>query len=446
MSGTDTDRAAGNIFLTAHNSGQNGPYMLNPVGDLLWEHATAGSGHGPGAFNLRVQNYQNRPVLTYWEGHLTLPTGYGHGIGVMLNEHYVRIHTITAGAGYQNDGIDEHELTVGPNGTAWVVITAPVRANLTSVGGPPNGTVLDSIVQEIDIATNRVLWEWNALHHVPLRASYVSYFPGRAYDFFHLNSIQPLADGHVILSARHTWAVYSVKEATGKIDWVVGGKHSSFRMGKGTRFYWQHDAVLHSHGLLTLFDDGDAGGTNTKEERQSRALEIRLAMRRRRATLVHAYKHKPPALAASEGSTQLLSNHDVFVGWGSRPYFSEYTESGSQMFGGSFVRPVNSYRAYRSDFVGQPLGPPAIAVKASSVQGDDVVYTSWNGATQVTQWRVQRGPTAQGPFTTITTVPWASFETWLRVPASKGPYFRVVALDSSGNALPNGTSAAVPGP
>ena len=40
-------------------------------------------------------------------------------------------------------------------------IWSPVRANLTSVGGPANGTVIDWIIQEIDIATNKVIWEWH---------------------------------------------------------------------------------------------------------------------------------------------------------------------------------------------------------------------------------------------------------------------------------------------
>jgi len=447
MTGTDTDTAAGDFFLTAQNSGHNGPYMLNPAGDLLWYHQTASSGHGPAAFNFRVQSYQGQPVLTYWEGHLTLPTGYGNGVGLILNEHYTRIHTVTAGAGYQRDGIDEHELTLGPNGTAWVVITAPVHANLRSVGGPSNGTVLDSIAQEIDISTNRVLWEWDALHHVPLRSSYVSYIPGRPYDFFHLNSIQPLPNGHVILSARHTWAVYSVTEKTKKIDWELGGKHSSFNMGTGTRFYWQHDAQLHSGGLLTVFDDGDAGGTNTKEESQSRALEIALHFRTRRATLAHAYTHRPPLLAASQGNVQLLPNRNAFVGWGSQPDFSEYTQGASQIFSGSFIAPVNSYRAYRfNDFVGQPLGPPAVAVRRSSLHRHDAVYMSWNGATRVAKWRVQAGRSARGPFATVISVGWTSFETWVRVAATAGPYFRVQALDSGGNVLPNGTSVAAKGP
>ncbi len=43
-----------------------------------------------------------------------IPPGVGNGVGAMLDQHYKRVHTVTAGAGYQHNGIDLHEFSLGP--------------------------------------------------------------------------------------------------------------------------------------------------------------------------------------------------------------------------------------------------------------------------------------------------------------------------------------------
>jgi hypothetical protein len=440
MSGRDTDTASGDIFLDAHKDGHPGTYILNARGDTLWFHPSPGNSE----FNLRVQGYHGRPVLTYWQGTIT-SFGLGHGKGLMLDRNYHTIHTITAGNGLQSQGIDLHELTIGHEakaGTAFVAVWRPVSWNLTPVGGPPNGTVIDWIIQEIDVQTNKVIWEWHSLHHVPVSASYERYTSGQPYDYFHLNSIQQLANGHLIISARNTWAVYSIDKATGKVMWQLGGKHSSFKRGRGANFEWQHHAILHNNGLITLFDDA----APPPKEKQSRALEIHVGLTKHLATLVHQYLHTPPTLAYSQGSVELLHNGKVFVGWGSRPYFTEYAAGGARVFGGSFPVGVQSYRAYRfSNWVGKPLQPPAIAVRSSSTAGRDYVYASWNGATRVARWQVLGSSSKGGAFRKLgSAVKWSSFET--RIQTTKATYFKVEALDSRGHVLPHGVSAIVAGP
>jgi Arylsulfotransferase (ASST) len=326
----------------------------------------------------------------------------------------------------------------GKETTAFIEIWRPTQANLTSIGGPPNGAVYDWVIQEIDIPTGKVIWEWHALGHVPVKDSYLPYVLGQRYEYFHLNSIQQLPDGNILISARNTWAVYLINKKTGKIIWRLGGKHSSFKMGAHTNFEWQHDAVLHNNGLLTLFDDA----SNPKEESQSRALTLHLSTKKHRATLVHQYRHSPPTLATSEGSVQLLPDHNVFVGWGSKPYFSEYSARGKQLFGGSFISPVNSYRAYRFNWVGLPLQPPVIAVRPATTAGEDSVYASWNGSTQVRKWQVLSSSNKTGPFVKDRSpVLWSGFETKIHV--AKANYFKVEALNSVGSVLK--TSAVVAG-
>ena len=442
MSGRGTDASAGDVFLDAEHSGQSAAYILNPRGDLVWYHSSASKGGGPGVREVEMQRDNGEPVLTYWQGRTLKPPGGGRGVDLILNNHYQTIHTIRPGNGLRSQGADSHEFLLGHEGketTAFIEVWKPVQANLTSVGGPPNGPTFDWIIQEIDVPTGKVIWDWHSLGHVPIAYSHSKFLSAVPYDYFHMNSIQQLPDGNILISSRNTWAVYLINKKTGKIIWRLGGKHSSFKMGPRTNFEWQHDATLHANGLLTLFDDG----ATPKEESESRALEIHINTAQHRATLIHAYKHKPPALATAEGSVQLLSNRHLFVGWGRAPYFSEYTPVGHQVFAGSFRSPVESQRAYRFHWVGSPLQPPAIVVRRSKAAGRDLVYASWNGSTQVRKWQLLASASQAGSFSKVgSPVSWSSFQTEFH-PRRAG-YFEVQALGERGAVL--ATSAIAAGP
>ncbi len=431
--GKDTDTTQGRIFLSSQNTGQNSVYMLNARGDVLWYKPMSTTSHGDAAFNTRVQKYKGHRVITYFAGGFAQPPGGGKGKGYILNSSYKLIHTVTAGDGFQKQGIDLHEFTLTPQGNAFVEVWTPVHANLTSVGGPANGEAYDWIIQEVNVATNKVIWEWHALGHVPIADTYNHYIPGQPLEYFHMNSIEQLPDGHLLISARNTWAVYSIDMKTGKIAWELNGKHSSFKMGAGTHFYWQHDATLWGHGVFTVFDDG----ASPKEETQSRGLMIHLG--NHQATLIHAYTHSPPVLASSEGSVQILGNHNVFVGWGSAPDFSEYTSSGRQIFSDGWSKPIESYRAYREDWTGTPTWSPGIAVRRTGKTNEYTVYMSWNGATQLAHWQIVGANSSSGPFKPIKRVLWASFETHTTI-STGDSYFKVEAEGAHYKVLHHGIS------
>ena len=218
-------------------------------------------------------------------------------------------------------------------------------------------------MQEIDIQTGQLLWEWHALGHVPVSSSYVGPpADGSPFDFFHVNSIQEPPDGDLLISARNTWAVYRVDRATGAIEWQLGGKNGSFTMGAGTQFEWQHDARVQADGSLTLFNDAAA----PKEENESRAMRLQLDLGAMSASLMSAYVRTPSVLAGSQGSMQLLPNGNVFVGWGDQPNFSEFTRDGKLIFDAAFPGPIQSYRAYRYVWTGRPADPPSIAIGPAS--------------------------------------------------------------------------------
>jgi Arylsulfotransferase (ASST) len=423
-SGRDPDPQDGDIFTDAQNSIQAGPVILNPEGQLVWFEPLTG---GRFASDVTVQRYRGQSVLTYWQGH---GGAQPVGEGVILDHHYRTVAVVHPSSGYV---ADNHEFTITPRGTALLSAYRIVHANLSPVGGPRHGKLIDSTIQEIDIATGRLVWQWQAYGHVPVADSYAGKPGRRPYDFLHLNSIQQLPDGNLLVSARHTWTVYEIDKRTGSILWELGGKHSSFTFGPGARFEWQHDARMQPDGTITLLDNG--AGSGPQHERQSRALRLRLDLKSHRATLLDAYINDPALLSSSQGSAQILPDRNVLVGWGTVPNVTEFSSSGRQLFSVYFHSPLQTYRAFRRQWWGQPAAPPGISVKATR-RGTDV-YASWNGDTEVRAWRVLAGP-GPGALKAVKRFPRANFETRMSV-RSKQPFFAVQALGRRGKVL--GTSA-----
>ncbi len=229
---------------------------------------------------------------------------------------------------------------------------------------------------------------------------------------------------------RNTWAAYLVNIATGRIEWTLGGKDSSFKFGPGAAFQWQHDVALQPGSKVSLFDDHccqlTGGGTYVSPTAPSRGLVLKLDQQTRTATLVAQYSLGNDFDAQYMGDTEPLPNGNVIVGWGSEPYFSEYSRSGKLLFEGELPGPDLTYRATLEPWVGQPLSPPAGA--ARQTDGRTTVYASWNGATEVASWRVLAGATAGGRMTAVASAARSGFETAIAVGQAYGS-FRLQALD-----------------
>jgi hypothetical protein len=143
----------------------------------------------------------------------------------------------------------------------------------------------------------------------------------------------------------------------------------------------------------------------------------------------------PPLLTGSQGNDQVLSDGNSLVGWGEEPYLTEFGPDGQILFEMHYPSPGQSYRAYRFPWNAQPAAPPALVVKSSGTESA-TVYASWNGATDVSEWRVLGGPSAT-ELTAIATVPATGFETSIPV-STTDPDFVVQALGAGGQVL--GTS------
>ncbi len=405
--------------------------IVGPYGGLVWFQPLPGD---DSAADFRVQTYHGRPVLTWWQGYMD--AGAGVGEDVIYNTSYQQIAVVHAANGLS---ADLHEFELTPRGTALITAYYPVYWDASSVHGSKRQIVLDSVVQEIDIPTGLVLFQWDSLDHVPLSDSHEP-LPNRGtsdpYDYFHVDSVEPDRDGNLVISGRNTWAAYKVSHQTGAVIWTLGGKHSSFKLGRGASFAFQHDVRVRANNdlFLTIFDDGAGPPT---VHRQSRGIKLILDLKHMTARLVAQHEHTPALVSNYEGNFQQLPNGDDFLGWGQQPYFSEYDPRGRLILDGRFVGSTPSYRAYRFQWSATPQTPPALA--ATTGRGTTHVYASWNGATNVSGWRVLAGPNPRA-LRRIRAVRKTAFETATSFHGA-GPYIAVQALDEAGHVLD--TSATV---
>jgi hypothetical protein len=323
-------------------------------GTQVWFHAAPA---GDVDSDLRPQRLDGRRVLTFWEG--TSFGGLSNGTDYIYNDHYQQIAAVHAGAGLTTDG---HEFLITPHNTALILSYDTATANLTSIGGAADQTVIDGIVQEVDIATGSVLFSWNSADHVPYAQSDqpLPASPSTPWDWFHVNAVHLDTDGNLLIDARNTWTAYKVNRRSGNIIWQLGGKASSFTVqaapgqtlnNAGEIFAWQHDPEAVGHDEYTLFDNESAGRFNegvdlSAEFGISRVVRVKLDQRDRTATLVQSDNQPDSLIASSQGNGQLLPGGGEFVGWGNLPYVSQFDHAGDLLFNAEFPVGVNTYRAY----------------------------------------------------------------------------------------------------
>jgi hypothetical protein len=324
----------------------NGPEILSPQGNVVWFHPIS---VGETASDFRTQTYDGQPVLTWWQG--TGLGGLSSGTDYVYNDHFQQIATVNAGNGLSADG---HEFLITPWNTALILSYTTATANLTSIGGPADQTVINGVVQEIDIATGQVLFQWNSEDHVPFSDSEQP-LPASAstpWDWFHVNAVKVNTDGTLLIDARNTWTTYDVNPFNGRVNWEIGGKQSSFSEqaapgqvldSAGEIFAWQHDPQPLGSNTYTWFDNESSG---TPLLPYSRAVTVKLNFWTHVATLVASDDQPEGLSAASQGNAQTTGEGNLVVGWGALPYFSEFDPWGNVIFNAEFPTGVNTYRAY----------------------------------------------------------------------------------------------------
>jgi hypothetical protein len=424
----------GDIFLAAYpGPGTMGPTIVDPRGRLVWFKPLRANTF---AADVRVARYAGRPVLTWWQGTIS-NHGFGLGEGEIYSSAYRPIATVRAGDGLAED---LHELVLTPRGSALITAWKPLYCDLAGDGGRPLAAVYDAVLQEIDVKTGLVMYEWDSLEHVPLSDSYMPVGGADAawpYDWFHLNSIALEGDGSLLISSRATWAVYDIDSATGQIRWRVGGREPSFKMGPGTPTAWQHDAQPLGADAFSVFDNGGP----PSGEAHSRGAVVRIDRGSATAKLVASIAIPTPIFAETQGDLQHLPDGNWWIGWGNINESSEVSPSGRQLFEAHTPAGSESYRSLRFAWIGHPSTRPSLAVLAAR-SGALRVYVSWNGATAVARWRLEAGPSPRA-LRPLRSVARAGFETLLRAPASAA-FVAVAALDADGRVLASSPTVSRP--
>ncbi|HET7295564.1 MAG TPA: arylsulfotransferase family protein [Gemmatimonadales bacterium] len=422
-----TEQASSGYLFAAPYSGPGpaGPIIFDDEGNLVWFHPLPAQ---LAAANLQVQPYGPEQVLTWWQGRVT-PQGFGEGEEVIENQAYHEIGRVHAGNGYK---ADLHDFHITPRGTAQLTAFAPVECDLSALGGPRHAAVTNTATQEIDLATGLVRREWTSLDHIGLAESYSTATHSSTawpFDYFHVNSIDQLANGRTLLSARNTWGLYELNTITGQVLTRIGGKHSSVKLAAGAETAFQHDASVLSNGTISVFDNGGVPAVH----RQSRALLLAVNPQTRTDSVVAQFVHPKPLSSGSQGNAQPLPNGNLFIGWGAQPYFSEFSASSNQLvYDAHWHGSYQSYRAYRLNWTGAPPQGPALAVAAAH-GGALTAYVSWNGDTRTASWRLLAGSSTHN-LQPVAAAARAGFETAIAVPG-KPRYLAVQALDADGNVL-----------
>jgi hypothetical protein len=426
--------------------GQSGPFIFDNKLQPVWFKPVPTN---VVANNLQVQRYQGRPVLSWWQGVVNNVGATVSGQYVIVDQHYKQVATLTGQGGWV---LSLHDFQISGR-TAWVSAYKNVPMNLTPYGGPTHGVVIDFAVQQYDLPTGRLLGTWDALSHIPLSQSkqpvnVVVNGSTIPFDAYHGNSIQLVGSNKFLVSLRNTWGAYLVDVNSSnldasKIEWTLSGNQtvSTFSLPNKATFHWQHDVRLASNNVVSVFDDACCAITGAGKfgpaSGPSRALMFKLNTTNHTGSFLAQYPRGNNFKVFFLGSTQPLAGGNVLVGWGSTPYFSEFSKRGKTLLDVRWPGPDLTYRVLRQGWVGMPSSPPSGAVRKA--KGKTTVYASWNGATLVAAWRVLAGSSKQHLSTVVRRAGKTGFETAISVPGNHA-WFAVQALRSNGKVI--GTSKA----
>lgn len=249
--------------------------------------------------------------------------------------------------------IDGHEFHELGNGNVLVDTYAPgTKVNLSRFGGPKSASAVFAEVQEIDPA-GRVVWRWNSRRHIGLgetgrwwRSVLSNSKRGvdgvATFDPVHVNSIDPREPDEVVVSMRHTDAIYGIERSTGDIRWKLGGTETadSLRIVGDPAvklFGGQHDARISKDGSLSVYDNGK------DRPRRPRVVSYRLDLDQ--GTARYLGQLNDPQIKTSHccGSARPLEGGGWLVSWGDNPLVSGFDRDRRTAF--RLELPASTFRA-----------------------------------------------------------------------------------------------------
>ncbi|MDQ6872642.1 MAG: aryl-sulfate sulfotransferase [Gemmatimonadota bacterium] len=263
------------------------------------------------------------------------------------------IQTYFAKAPYYTD---PHELLLEYNGqtlTHYDILGYEFRhVDLTALGGLPNQLVAGHLILR-QSPSGAIEFAWNAWDHFTI-GDWIFVQPGLAQmpsiDFDHPNSLIRDSDGNYVVSFASLGEITKIDASTGQIIWRFGGRNNQFALigDPLDGFGIQHHVRVLANGDLLFIDNG---AHHTPPE--SRAVEYKLDLNARTATLVWQYRHTPALFSPFAGSAQRFANGNTLVAFGAAAQLAEVTAGGQVMWEAQMqnagVKVPFFYRALRID-------------------------------------------------------------------------------------------------
>jgi hypothetical protein len=213
----------------------------------------------------------------------------------------------------------------------------------------------------------------------------------------HTNSVDKNVYGDYLISSRDQNSIYKISGRDGSIIWQLGGNGSSFVHQGGFNFCCQHDARFRTenstHTIISFLDNASddlEDGYRTANTSSALYVALQTDVVPMTATVITKILRPDGKLSRLRGNVQELSDNKLFVCWSENGYLTEFTSSGELVLQAKFTtNALSVYRAYKFDFTGFPLEPPAFKAYISGATVETITtvfYVSWNGATEVVTW------------------------------------------------------------
>ncbi len=249
---------------------------------------------------------------------------------------------------------DGHEFQQLRNGHVLIDSYRTAKgADLRRFGGRKRDSVVLAEVQEVN-RRGRVLWSWNSRRHISFAETgrwwpnvLVNPHPGThgrpIYDPIHINAVEPFGRDRLLISTRHTDAVFCIERSSGRVLWKLGGSRTrrSLRIVGDPYpvrklFGGPHDVRFAGDGTLSIYDDA------THRRRPPRLVRYRLQLERHRAVYIGALEDPAAHRSHCCGSGREFGS-GWLVDWGDNRLLTGFDHRGRIAFRMRMAAP--SYRA-----------------------------------------------------------------------------------------------------
>lgn len=385
----------------------------------------------------RVTNFQVCDYLGTRRRHLCYSDCLMTTFGDLASYRFFDDTYQSLGRSYRQAGVllppNPHEFNVLPNGSTFIQTVYQLRSlDLSHLQGPIHGFAWDGCFQEVDIPTGNELFSWCGLDHGLLETTRVVLSvdgkegdrrgSGSAvdpFDYMHINAIDKSVDGDYLVTARHLDQVLLVAgprsrsgQKTSSIIWRFGGATNEYEDAHLADLSRPHHAriVKMSHTETTFSVFNNQAEVHLEHGRKvSNAQVITVDNATRTMKSLRKYDDPDNVYVYAQGSVQVLSNGNIFVGWGFHARATEFAEDGTILSHISLSRHLGTseatedqqnYRTHKFDWKGRPQGPPKLLVYSLHCEQYGprplVAYASWNGATEVRSWQFSTSATLSG--------------------------------------------------